>query len=66
MNTFDYNCLTKSDRDESELEFRTLLHKIPLWRRIELETMERDYAKIELARVNGRFDAHWTENPGRK
>jgi hypothetical protein len=62
----DYNCLTKSDRECSELEYRVLLHKIPLWRRIEIETIEKDFAKIELARMNSKFEAHWSEKNGGK
>jgi hypothetical protein len=55
----DYNCLTKSDRECSELEYRVLLHKIPLWRRIEIEKNEKDFAEIQFSAMSAKFANHW-------
>lgn len=62
----DYNCLTKSVRDQAELEYRVLLSHIPTWRRMELESMEREFAEIQMASMNAKFAAHWNVKNGGK
>jgi len=62
--SWEYGKYTNGEKIKMEQEFRHLLSIIPVWRQLELISMEKESAEKKVAQTAKMFEEHWSEkNP---
>jgi hypothetical protein len=58
--SWEYQKYTNGEKIKMEQEFRHLLSIIPVWRQVELISMEKESAERKVAQTLKMFEDHWT------
>jgi len=58
--SWEYGKYTNGEKIKMEQEFRHLLSIIPVWRQVELISMEKESAERKVAQTVKMFEDHWT------
>lgn len=58
--SWEYQKYTNGEKTKMEREFCHLLSIIPVWRQVELISMEKESAERKVAQTLKMFEDHWT------